>query len=69
MFQWSFVTSLLAVFGASFFFFFFCQLLEHCFTYFKLIQIMTVCWLLNVPVPCECISGTDLLRQLYVLPH
>ena len=26
-------------------------------------------WLLNVPVTCECISGTDLLRQLYVLPH
>ena len=28
-----------------------------------------VCWLLNVPATCECISGTDLLRQLYVLPH
>ena len=28
-----------------------------------------VCWLLNVPVTCECISGTDLRRQLYVLPH
>ena len=26
-------------------------------------------WLLNVPATCECISGTDLLRQLYVLPH
>ena len=22
-----------------------------------------VCWLLNVPATCECISGTDLLRQ------
>ena len=22
-----------------------------------------VCWLLNVPAACECISGTDLLRQ------
>ena len=21
------------------------------------------CWLLNVPATCECISGTDLLRQ------
>ena len=29
----------------------------------------TVCWLLNVPATCECISGTDLLRQFYVLPH
>ena len=27
------------------------------------------CWLLNVPATCECISGTDLLRQFYVLPH
>ena len=28
-----------------------------------------VCWLLNVPATCECISGTDLHRQFYVLPH
>ena len=28
-----------------------------------------VCWLLNVPATCECISGTDLLTQFYVLPH
>ena len=28
-----------------------------------------VCWLLNVLATCECISGTDLLRQFYVLPH
>ena len=28
-----------------------------------------VCWLLNVPAAGECISGTDLLRQVYVLPH
>ena len=28
-----------------------------------------LCWLLNVPATCQCISGTDLLRQLYVLPH
>ena len=27
------------------------------------------CWLLNVPATRECISGTDLLRQFYVLPH
>ena len=26
-------------------------------------------WLLNVPATCECISGTDLLRQFHVLPH
>ena len=26
-------------------------------------------WLLNVPVTCERISGTNLLRQFYVLPH
>ena len=26
-------------------------------------------WLLNVPATWECISGTDLLRQFYVLPH
>ena len=25
--------------------------------------------LLNVPAACKCISGTDLLRQFYVLPH
>ena len=28
-----------------------------------------VCWLLNVPATCLCISGTDLHRQFYVLPH
>ena len=26
-------------------------------------------WLLNVPATCKCISGMDLLRQLYVLPQ
>ena len=31
--------------------------------------ILFVCWLLNVPATCECISGTDLLRQFYVLLH
>ena len=25
--------------------------------------------LLNVPATCQCISGTDLHRQFYVLPH
>ena len=28
-----------------------------------------VCWLLNVPATCLCISGMDLLRQLNVLSH
>ena len=28
-----------------------------------------VCWLLDVPATRYCISGTDLLRQLYILPH
>ena len=30
---------------------------------------LLVGWLLNVPATCECISGTDLHRQFYVLPH
>ena len=29
---------------------------------------LTAC-LLRVPATCLCISGTDLLRQVYVLPH
>ena len=32
-------------------------------------RVCFVGWLLNVPATCECISGTDLLRQFYVLPH
>ena len=32
-------------------------------------SILFVGWLLNVPATWECISGTDLLRQFYVLPH
>ena len=28
-----------------------------------------LCWLLNVPLTSLCTSGTDLLRQLYMLPH
>ena len=30
---------------------------------------VVVGWLLHVPATCECISGTDLHRQFYVLPH
>ena len=26
-------------------------------------------WLLNVSATCQCISGTDLLWQIYALPH
>ena len=33
------------------------------------LNIMFVGWLLNVPATGSCISGTDLLRQFYVLPH
>ena len=32
-------------------------------------QFCFVGWLLIVPATCECISGTDLHRQFYVLPH
>ena len=32
-------------------------------------EALFVGWLLNVPATCECISGTDLHRQFYVLPH
>ena len=28
-----------------------------------------VCCLLNVQATCYCITGTDLLRRVYVLPH
>ena len=31
--------------------------------------VVFVCWLLNIPATCECISETDLLRQIYVLPY
>ena len=30
---------------------------------------MFVGWLLNIPATCQCISGTELLRQFYVLPQ
>ena len=30
---------------------------------------VVVCCLLNVPTTGEFISGTDLLKQFYVLPH
>ena len=32
-------------------------------------ECLLVGWLFNVPASCQCISGTDLLRQVYVLPH
>ena len=30
---------------------------------------VVVCWLLYVPATGECITGRDLLRRFYVLPH
>ena len=36
---------------------------------YPLLLVVVVGWLLNVPATCECISGTDLLRQFYMLPH
>ena len=36
---------------------------------FCVVVCLLVGWLLNVPATCECISGTDLHRQFYVLPH
>ena len=36
---------------------------------FCCLAVVVVGWLLNVPATCECISGTDLHRQFYVLPQ
>ena len=33
------------------------------------VGLFVVCWLLNIPATCKCISGTELLRQLYLLPY
>ena len=33
----------------------------------EVVVVVVVGWSLNVPATCECISGTDLLRQFYVL--
>ena len=38
-------------------------------SYIQLSSNLFVCWSFNVPATCKCISGTDLLRQVYVLPH
>ena len=35
---------------------------------YRMLLLVVGC-LLNVPATCECISGTDLLRQFDVLPH
>ena len=32
------------------------------------VKMIGVYWLLDVPATCYCTSGTDLLRQMYVLP-
>ena len=33
----------------------------------RVVVVVVVCGLLNVPTKCLCVSGTDLLRQLYML--
>ena len=33
------------------------------------ISVVVVCWLLNFPAKCSCISGMDPRRQFYMLPH
>ena len=35
----------------------------------NVVHLRFVCWLFNVPATGQCISGTDLLRQFYMLPH
>ena len=42
---------------------------EHRSTLFIKTVDVFVSWLLNVPATGKCISGTDLHRQFYVLPH
>ena len=42
-----------------------CMYIEHV----RMSYTVVVCCLLNVPAACYCISGTDLLRQFYALPH
>ena len=34
-----------------------------------MVVVVVVGRLLDIHATCQCISGTDLLRQLYVLPH
>ena len=38
-------------------------------TYRSSLALGVVCWLLNVPATCECVSGTDLLRQFFTCCH
>ena len=33
------------------------------------VVVVVVCWLLKVPATCKYISGTELIRQFYVLSH
>ena len=37
--------------------------------YIVIYNVLFVGGVLNIPPTCKCISGTDLLRQFYVLPH
>ena len=40
---------------------------NHLSIFFLTSLLWFVCWLLNVPAICKCISGIDLLRQFYML--
>ena len=42
---------------------------EHSLLVCDICASLFVGWLINVPATCECISGTDLLRRFYVMPH
>ena len=41
---------------------------DQCLLVACLLNVPATCWLLDVPT-CQCISGTDLHRQFYELPH
>ena len=47
-----------------------CMHNDHCLLPSISVTADCCCWLLaNVPATCQCISGMDLLRQAYLLPH
>ena len=45
------------------------NILPYCLADLNFEKCLFVGWLLNVQATCQCISGTDLLRQVYMLPH
>ena len=42
---------------------------EKCVVVYKVFTTATRKLKVNAPATCYCISGADLLRQVYVLPH